>query len=973
LTSVGGDAILLRDHQSDTMPPEPAGTPRLYTAFLSYSHAADGRLAPAIQSSLHKFAKPWYRPRALRIFRDKTSLSATPALWPSIERALESSEWFLLLASPDAAASPWVGKEIEWWLGHRPPAKMLLVLTSGELVWKTAESDFDWTRTTAVPPLLSGRIRDEPLYVDLRWAKRSEELSLRHTQFRAAMLDLASPLHGRPKDELDGEDVRQHRRTRRLAWGAAGLLAALTVASVLAAFVAVAQRRVAVRQTQIAVSRLLAVESNRMLSEDMGVALLLAAAADQSAPTTEARAALRSAFQQSPRLRRLLGPARERVLGVAASRSPHALLSIGANGTLTGWSGDTGSVLSSARVVEQRVTAAAFSADARALAAGTADGAIVIVDRASGRTIHAATSHRAAVAILGFSRDGLTLVSAGRDGAVAVWDAATGRRKDRGRIGAGRVVSIALSPDGTSVAANLAGPGPARVVVAAVTGDGPPGEVGRASARSDVVFGPDGTTVAFGDDDEQIVIWDVVRRRRRHLLRGPDTWISCLAISPDGTRVVAGQGTGAVLLWQLPNETQPSPLQEHRQIVSEVAFSPDGARIASRAEQQVMIHSLDEPRRSVVLLGHRAKVTSMAFQPEGDGLVTGDDTGRVLVWGLSAGAQFEAVAIGDGSLGDGMVHSVAFHPDGTTLAVGGGRGATTLWDVARGRRVRVIDGHASNVLSVSFSPDGRTLATASLDHTVKLRDVATGAVLGDWPGHEGRTVTVAFRPDGKVLAAQRDRDSIGFWDVERRTEGPLLRLGGASSEILSLAYRGDGSLLAVGRDDGRITLTTGAGDREIRTFEDRHGGVVSVAFSPDGRRLASGSRDGTIVFRDVESGSSGLVLRHPPFAVASLAFTPDGRRLASGTGDGKVVLWDLATGQPAVVLEGHEAEVVSLSVSRDGARLASGSWDGKVQIWDARLDEWYRRACEIANRQLTPAEWTAHAGSEVPYRAACPS
>ena len=50
----------------------------LYNAFISYSHAADGKLAPELQRALHQFAKPWYRQRTLRIFRDKTSLSANP-------------------------------------------------------------------------------------------------------------------------------------------------------------------------------------------------------------------------------------------------------------------------------------------------------------------------------------------------------------------------------------------------------------------------------------------------------------------------------------------------------------------------------------------------------------------------------------------------------------------------------------------------------------------------------------------------------------------------------------------------------------------------------------------------------------------------------------------------------------------------------------------------------------------------------
>jgi hypothetical protein len=41
-----------------------------YAAFLSYSHTADGKLAPALQSALYQFAKPWYRLRAVRVFRD---------------------------------------------------------------------------------------------------------------------------------------------------------------------------------------------------------------------------------------------------------------------------------------------------------------------------------------------------------------------------------------------------------------------------------------------------------------------------------------------------------------------------------------------------------------------------------------------------------------------------------------------------------------------------------------------------------------------------------------------------------------------------------------------------------------------------------------------------------------------------------------------------------------------------------------
>src|SRR4051812_21295436 len=87
-----------------------------YAAFISYSHSASGGVAPAIQHGLRQIGKRWYSAPDLRVYRDTTSQSATAALWPSIEQALSTSQWLLLLASPEAADSGWVDKEVRWWL-----------------------------------------------------------------------------------------------------------------------------------------------------------------------------------------------------------------------------------------------------------------------------------------------------------------------------------------------------------------------------------------------------------------------------------------------------------------------------------------------------------------------------------------------------------------------------------------------------------------------------------------------------------------------------------------------------------------------------------------------------------------------------------------------------------------------------------------------------------------------------------------
>ena len=156
-----------------------------YAAFISYSHAADGKLAPRLQSALHNFAKPWYRLRALRVFRDQTSLASNPDLWFAIEAALGESQWFLYMASPQAAGSEWGARNRVAWLEHRGSDKMLVLITEGELAWDVSKQDFDWSRSTCLPEELRRRFKGEPLYVDLRWARSEDNLSIRHLRSAA--------------------------------------------------------------------------------------------------------------------------------------------------------------------------------------------------------------------------------------------------------------------------------------------------------------------------------------------------------------------------------------------------------------------------------------------------------------------------------------------------------------------------------------------------------------------------------------------------------------------------------------------------------------------------------------------------------------------------------------------------------------------------------------------------------------------
>ena len=328
-----------------------------YDGFISYSHAADGRLAPALQRGLQRLAKQWNSRRALHVFRDETGLSTNPHLWSAIETTLDESDWFVLLASPESAASEWVNKEVAHWVARKPVDHILPVVTDGVWEWDQNTNDFT-ADSTSVPPALRGTLQDEARHLDLRWARNETDLDLRNSRFRAAIADLAAPMHGIAKDDLEGEDIRQQKRARRLArTGVSAVVVLMIVALVFGAF-AVSQRNQADRERNVAkqnaaesLTRGLATEAATLTeSRHFDQALLVAAQAEETASrngvaTTaaqQARTALLNTLTASPTLAGFFEDQPDAPASLAYSPNGAYLISTTVAGQYHAWDATTG-------------------------------------------------------------------------------------------------------------------------------------------------------------------------------------------------------------------------------------------------------------------------------------------------------------------------------------------------------------------------------------------------------------------------------------------------------------------------------------------------------------------------------------------------------------------------------------------------------------------------------------------------------
>jgi WD40 repeat protein len=240
---------------------------------------------------------------------------------------------------------------------------------------------------------------------------------------------------------------------------------------------------------------------------------------------------------------------------------------------------------------------------------------------------------------------------------------------------------------------------------------------------------------------------------------------------------------------------------------------------------------------------------------------------------------------------------------------------------------------------VSISADGTMLATAGSDG-VKIWRLASGAGLGAIGG--GRPADdVAFSPTGSLVAFVRDG-----WSAGQPVEG------GATAEIWDVAERSRVATLQV---------NAGAPDRE----EDLG---YTIAFSPDGRMLATAGDDPLVRLWDVRAGKLIREFEQNLGGVLRLEFSSDGRILAIA-GDSNASLWDVATCTQVGRLSGGSRKAM-LDLSSDGRRLLITNGNGQGAVWDIDPESWAERACALANRTLTRAEWEEFLPGR-PYEPAC--
>jgi WD40 repeat protein len=234
---------------------------------------------------------------------------------------------------------------------------------------------------------------------------------------------------------------------------------------------------------------------------------------------------------------------------------------------------------------------------------------------------------------------------------------------------------------------------------------------------------------------------------------------------------------------------------------------------------------------------------------------------------------------------------------------------------------------------------------------------------------------VDVSPDGRLVAAQTQAQNATNAEVQVRpvTGGAPLWQHEVRDGTGGLNFSPDGrEVAALGCCTSFSTVESWDTRSGTKLFRQRQlNQATAIAYVPRAQELAVATEDGQVLFLNARTGAvAAPSLRVSTGNIAEISFSPDGTVMAVASRDGSTTLWDLRTGAQIGGSFPARPNVITVPVFEHDGRLLI-EYQSDAAQWPMDVASWQRFACQIAGRDITPAEFHQILPTH-PYMHVCP-
>lgn len=489
-----------------------------------------------------------------------------------------------------------------------------------------------------------------------------------------------------------------------------------------------------------------------------------------------------------------------------------------------------------------------------------------------------------------------------------------------------------------------------------------------------LVFSPNGKLMVTASEDSTARIARAETGRQTHVIPHMD-WVEDAAFGPDSSWFATASDDKLVRVFDANTGIEKLRMS-HGSFVQRVRVSPNGNWIASTG-YDFTARIWDAHTGALMLEASIDGIGSaLAFSQDGDRLIVGDRNGDVTIWDISAlDARVGHIDFPE------FINKAKFDPAGNWILIN--TDDKILWQIPTSELTTIEDGTAGiPVLSfddltaqLKVSPNSKWVAISQNSEVSKSKAIIyhlETKVRYSLP-HSSDISGLAISPDSKFLATTNEGNSTVYvWNADTGEQVNVITL---DETAFTSAYSPKDPILAIGLTN-KIVLWNTLTNSEFASIR-QIGQIKSLNFNANGAWLATTNSDGSIFVWDMSLNDHSK----PKYeflqggAITSLDFNSKQQWLASAGTDGFVYLWNLETGQEILRIP-HGDAVFGLNFSPDGNLLSTVSRK-TVQLWDVNLlipvtkDRLTETACSRLTRNISQSQWE-FLFKEGDYRILCP-
>jgi WD40 repeat protein len=323
------------------------------------------------------------------------------------------------------------------------------------------------------------------------------------------------------------------------------------------------------------------------------------------------------------RLLRRLGDPAEQVMAVSLAPDGRHVAggggSAGGSGIVRVWDTATGTAAWSADDHKAEVLAIAYAPDGSSVVTAAADGLIKVRDPKTGAVQRTLEGHDGGATSVTFSADGALLVCGDGRGGARFWDPHTGRLLRTCRAGGSQTLtaardpshrlptSLALSPDGRTLVTNAGGFDEPAKFWDTQTGELKKEVADKGHGAQPVALSPDGSILAAGG--KTVKLWDVRTGNLVRELFGHLKLTQAITFSADGRLLVSGGSYGTTNVWEVATGRHlvtlfTFPESRNGKVVDDwLAYHPDGFYDGSPGVERYLAWRVGEDLKTPRSLG----------------------------------------------------------------------------------------------------------------------------------------------------------------------------------------------------------------------------------------------------------------------------------------------------------------------------------------------------------------------------------